>query len=311
MQAPAFASEFARQVHDGLARGGQKTLPCTYFYDTIGSLLFQAICETPEYGLTRADDRIIRAHAREIARRGATIVELGSGSGAKTRWLLEAAGGRPRYVPIDVSGSALAACARDLAGLADVSPMEASYLDGLCRATASRSREERFLVLFLGSTIGNFPRDRAAEFLLEVRNRLQPGDALLLGTDLVKPVPRMLAAYDDPSLLTAAFNLNLLARINRELGGNFDLRCFAHEARYDAEERRIEMHLRATAAQQVVVREAVVDVAIDRGETIWTESSHKFRPEDVRSLAREGGWRIEAQWTDREWPFAESLLVPY
>jgi dimethylhistidine N-methyltransferase len=255
---------------------------------------------------------VIRANARHMVRHlpGATIVELGSGSGSKTRALLEAAGPRPRYMPIDVSGTALARCAGDLNGIAAVETIEASYLEGLCRAATSRRPGERFLVLFLGSTIGNFALDRAAEFLLEVRQRLQPGDALLLGTDLVKAVPRMLQAYDDPSLLTAAFNLNLLARINRELDANFDLRGFVHEARYEPEERRIEMHLRATVPQHVVIRGADVDIEFSRGETIWTESSHKFRLEDVRTLAREGGWRIAEQWTDREWPFAESLLVP-
>jgi L-histidine Nalpha-methyltransferase len=314
MQAQAFVSEFARDVHEGLTRAGQKTLPCRYFYDDLGSRLFEAISALPEYGLTRADARLVRQCAPEIARRmpDAAVVELGSGSGVKTRWVLEALAGRgrPRYLPIDVSATALDFCARELAGVADVEPLEGSYLEGLERAAAGRRAGERFLVLFLGSTIGNFHRDEAAGFLLEIRRRLLPCDALLLGADLEKPIPRMLAAYDDPTLVTAAFNLNLLARVNRELDGDFDLRNFVHTACYSPDERRVEMHLRARTAQHVSVRGAGLELDFVEGETIWTESSHKFRLADISRMARHAGLEVASQWTDREWPFAETLLVP-
>ena len=310
-----FAAGFAAEVRAGLTRTGQKTLPCRYFYDDVGSALFQAISALPEYGLTRADDRIIRACAGELIGRlpgPVAVVELGSGSGTKTRWVLEALARRERpvYYPIDVSGAALAWCRRELGELACVTPLEGSYLEGLREVVCRRRQGGRFLVLFLGSTIGNFEPAEAAAFLREVRACLAPGDAFLLGTDLEKPTAHMLAAYDDPAGVTAAFNLNLLARINRELGGDFALRRFAHVARYNRAARRIEMHLRAKTAQTVRVRDAGIEVDLRRGETIWTESSHKFRLADVRETARQAGFECALQWVDEEWPFSENLLVP-
>jgi dimethylhistidine N-methyltransferase len=301
---------FAREVRVGLTRPGQKTLPCRYFYDAVGSTLFEAITELPEYGLTRADARVIDAHAAEIAAAMGPeplIVELGSGSGSKTRRILEAAG-RVTYCPIDVSPVALSLCARSLAELADVAPIEGSYLDGLRVAAERRATGQHVLLLFLGSTIGNFEAEDASEFLYRLRTELLPGDALLLGTDLVKPVPALLAAYDDPTGVTAAFNLNLLGRINRELGGDFDLRRFEHTVRYDERAQRIEMHLRSRVGQCVRVPAAGFRVRIEEGETIHTESCHKFRVEQIARMARSGGFAVEHQWTDREWGFAESLL---
>jgi uncharacterized SAM-dependent methyltransferase len=163
-------------------------------------------------------------------------------------------------------------------------------------------------VLFLGSTIGNFDREAGEVFLREVRAVLQPGDALLLGTDLEKSVEDQLLAYDDPAGVTAAFNLNLLGRINRELGANFDLSCFCHEARWNAVERRIEMHLRSLRRQRVEIAAAGLGVVIDAGETIWTESSHKYRLEEVVTMAERTGFRCDGQWVDEEWPFAQNLL---
>jgi len=309
-RAPALDNGFAREVRSGLSRPGQKTLPCSYFYDAVGSALFEAITALPEYGLTRADARVIEAHAQEIAAAmgGAPLmVELGSGSGAKTRRLLEAV--RPvTYCPIDVSAAALGMCARSLADAAEVEPIEASYLDGLRAAARRRDAGRPILLLFLGSTIGNFEIEAANEFLYGIRAELEPGDALLLGTDLVKPAAELLAAYDDPAGVTAAFNRNLLARINRELGGDFDLRRFEHLARYNGAAQRIEMHLLSLAGQCVHVRDAGLTVRIEAGETIHTESCHKFRLEQIGGMARAGGFRVEAQWTDAEWGFAESLL---
>jgi L-histidine Nalpha-methyltransferase len=163
--------------------------------------------------------------------------------------------------------------------------------------------------LFLGSTIGNFERGPAEQFLREIRSLLRPDDSLLLGTDLVKPVSQILPAYDDPTGVTAAFNLNLLARINRELGGNFDLRNFRHEARYNEAERRIEMHLRSEKAQAVNIPAAEFQFTLRAGETIWTESSHKFGLAEIQSLARATGFVCVEQWVDSEWPFAENLLT--
>jgi len=311
MYAPALENEFAREVRAGLMHTGQKTLPCRYLYDDIGSALFEAITYLPEYGLTRADARVIEAHAGELAERlgpDVLVAELGSGTGSKTRAILEALA-PSGYYPIDVSAAALSKCAQELAALAPVCPIEASYLDGLVQATARRVPGQRLLVLFLGSTIGNFEPEAALEFLCGIRQTLQHGDGLLLGTDLVKAVPQLMEAYDDPAGVTAAFNLNLLGRINRELDGDFNLRMFAHQIRYDAARQRIEMHLRSLANQWVRIPKADLVVAFADQETIWTESCHKFRPEQIATMARIGGFRLERQWIDAEWGFAENLLV--
>ncbi len=307
---------FAREVREGLSRPGQKELPSKYLYDEIGSALFEVITLLPEYGLTRADERLLRRHSAEIVERlpaPVVVAEMGSGSGRKTRWLLEALlrRGPVSYYPIDISASALARCNQELSSLGAVSivGLEKSYLDGLAEVASRRQSGETLLVLFLGSTIGNFERPAARDFLRRIRRCLLPGDALLLGADLEKPVPAMLLAYDDPAGVTAAFNLNLLARINRELGGDFDLRGFAHEARYNASERRIEMHLRSLRKQHVSIHGAGFAFSLREGETIWTEACHKFQPGELPAMARSAGFSCEAQWVDREWPFAESLWV--
>ena len=247
-------SDFAGDVRAGLLRPGQKELPSKYLYDEVGSALFEVISVLPEYGLTRADERLLRRHAIEIVSRlksRVLVAELGSGSGKKTRWILEALTRRQRttYCPIEISPTALARCESELGQIECVSIVgfERPYLDGLLAAASGRREDEHLLVLFLGSTIGNFDRDAGERFLTEVRRILYPGDALLLGTDLEKPLPQLLAAYDDSIGVTAAFNLNLLARINRELDADFDVSAFRHEARYNFPERRIEMHLRSIA----------------------------------------------------------------
>jgi len=183
-----------------------------------------------------------------------------------------------------------------------------SYLEGLRQVAEWRAPAQTLLVLFLGSTIGNFESEAAVDFVYAVRQCLEPGDALLLGTDLVKPAEQLIAAYDDPTGVTASFNLNLLARINRELGADFDLRQFQHIARYNADAQRIEMHLRSRVHQTVNVHGADLIVDLAANETIRTEACHKFRPEQIRTMARLAGFRWEASWTDQEWPFAESLL---
>jgi L-histidine N-alpha-methyltransferase len=308
--------DLAGEVRAGLCRGGQKELPSKYLYDEVGSALFEVISVLPEYGLTRADERILQRHAADIVSRlkpQVLVAELGSGSGRKTRWLLEALAQRQctTYCPIEISPTALARCENELGQIECVSIVgfERPYLDGLLAAAARRSESDHLLVLFLGSTIGNFDRDAAERFLTEVRRILFPGDALLLGTDLEKPLPQLLAAYDDPIGVTAAFNLNLLARINRELGADFDLTAFRHEARYNASQQRVEMHLRSIRDQIVTIPRAGCSVSFLKDETIWTESSHKYRAEDISAMAVRNGFRCDSQWIDTEWPFAESLLI--
>ena len=308
--------DFARDVRDGLTKPGQKELPSKYFYDDVGSALFEAICVLPEYGLTRADARLLRDTADMVVARldAPTIVaELGSGSGKKTRFVLEALALRQpvRYHPIDISGAALAQSEREL-GLIDrvsILGFEAEYLDGLAAVAERREPGQKLLVLFLGSTIGNFDRPAGEAFLARVRATMRPGDRLLLSTDLVKPEPVLLAAYDDQAGVTAAFNKNLLHRINRELGATFDLRRWRHRAVWNSSDRRVEMHLQSTEEQVVQVARAHLSVRFKEGETIWTESSHKYTPSEVVELAARTGFECEAQWTDREWPFAQSLLV--
>jgi len=318
-------ANFAADVRAGLTKSGQKELSSNYLYDALGSALFNAITELPEYGLFRADERILREHADEIVHplfrakastnipENVVVAELGSGSGKKTRWILEALARRQHttYYPIEISPAALAQCVNELSQLdrINVIGIERDYLEGLARVTAQRSSNERLLVMFLGSTIGNFHRADAEQFLSDLRRKLIPGDALLLGVDLVKSLDLMIPAYDDAMGVTAAFNLNLLTRINRELGANFDLKEFRHCARYNPTERRIEMHLVSLRDQTVTIPAANCVIQFATGETIFTESSYKYRPSEIIQLAERAGFRAHAQWTDAEWPFAETLLI--
>ena len=308
-------STFAHEVRAGLTKE-QKELPSKYFYDEVGSALFEVISVLPEYGLTRADTRILRRHARDIVDRmplPVIVAELGSGTGKKTRWILEALSSRQNttYYPIEMSRTALARCEIELGRIDCVSIVgfEREYLDGLVEVSARRQPGEYLLVLFLGSTIGNFDRPAASLFLRQIRETLTEGDALLLGTDLQSSVPHLIGAYDDSLGVTAAFNLNLLARINRELDANFVISQFRHFVKYDPDDHRIEMHLRSTARQTVSISRADLTVSFDQDETIWTESCHKFTREGVVALAESCGFRCDAQWLDREWPFAQNLLV--
>jgi dimethylhistidine N-methyltransferase len=309
-------SDFAVDIRLGLTKPGQKELPSKYFYDALGSKLFEVITELPEYGLTRADERLLRAHSYEIVERipgDVILCELGSGSGRKTRWILEALSRRRHtyYFPIEISPAALAVCQRELADIDSVGivGLEREYLDGLLEVAARRRQDQRILVLFLGSTVGNFSHPADVNFLREIRMTLKAGDSLLLGTDLEKPVPQLIDAYDDPLGITAAFNLNLLVRINRELEADFVPGQFEHVARFNPETRSIEMHLRSTQKQTVTIRKAHLQVSFEEGETIWTENSHKYSLEEIRNLAEATGFNCAAQWIDQEWPFAENLLT--
>jgi L-histidine Nalpha-methyltransferase len=308
--------EFAADVRAGLTKPLQKELLSKYLYDDVGSALFEVISHLPEYGLTRADERLLRRHSHDMVERLAgpvSVAELGSGSGRKTRHLLEALcrRQRTRYYPIEISRSALVMCERELSDIDSISILgfEREYLDGLLEVAAQRKNGQHLLVLFLGSTIGNFDRPAGIQFLTEVRRILQPGDSLLLGTDLEKPGVQLLAAYDDELGVTAAFNLNLLARINRQLDADFNLAQFKHEARINHVDRSVEMHLRSTCRQTVNIPGAELSVEFSEGETIWTESSHKYSLEETPVMARNAGFRCETQWIDREWSFAENLLI--
>jgi L-histidine Nalpha-methyltransferase len=308
--------EFACDVRAGLTRPGQKTLPCKYLYDEVGSALFEVISHLPEYGLTRADERLLRRHASNIVEllpMPVAVAELGSGSGKKTRWILEALARRQRtfYYPVEISHSALVMCERELGDMDSISIVgfEREYLDGLLEVAQQRKSGQHLLVLFLGSTIGNFDRYAGIRFLAKVRQILEPGDALLLGTDLEKTTALQLQAYDDELGVTAAFDLNLLARINRELDADFDLKLFSHLARINGEARSVEMHLRSMRKQRVCIAAAGFDVEFQEGETIWTESSHKYSAREIFRMARDAGFHCEAQWIDETWPFAENLLI--
>jgi L-histidine N-alpha-methyltransferase len=310
------AYEFASDVHAGLSRPGQKELLSKYLYDEVGSSLFEVISHLPEYGLTRADERLLRRHANEIVEQldaPVAVAELGSGSGKKTRWILEALSRWQRtfYYPVEISRTALAMCERELSDIDSISIVgfEREYLDGLLEVAAHRQRNQRLFVLFLGSTIGNFDRPAGIKFLAQVRRILKPGDSLLLGTDLEKPGAQLLNAYDDEIGVTAAFNLNLLARINRELDADFDLRQFTHVARINHEARSVEMHLQSKRRQTVRIPAADLSVDFLEGETIWTESSHKYSADEVFQMARETGFCCQSQWIDEQWPFAENLWV--
>jgi L-histidine Nalpha-methyltransferase len=313
---PNTTYEFAADVRAGLTKPGQKELLSKYLYDEVGSALFEVICHLPEYGLTRADERLLSRHCREIVERlpkSIAVAELGSGSGKKTRHLLEALCRRQRtsYYPIEISRSALVMCERELSDIESISILgfEREYLDGLLEVAAQRRHGQHFLVLFLGSTIGNFDRAAGLRFLTEVRRILLPGDSLLLGTDLLKSDSQLIAAYDDELGVTAAFNLNLLARVNRELDADFDLAQFEHLAKINHAERSVEMHLRSLTNQTVHIPVADISVDFIEGETIWTESSHKYSQDEIFQMALAAGFRCEAQWLDEAWPFAENLLV--
>lgn len=309
---------FAEDVRIGLT-SSPKSLPPKYFYDALGSRLFEAICELPEYYLTRAETAILVRHGAEIVSRldgPVRLVELGSGDAAKSRYLIEAllarqAGGLD-YVPIDISESVLERSAEllraDYPGLR-VHPRAGDYMRGLEAMPDSGRGGGRTLVLFLGSTIGNLHPEEAVELLAEIRARIAPGDALLLGMDLEKSEEVLVRAYDDPLGVTAAFNLNLLVRINRELGGRFDLGGFAHRAIYDAERGRIEMHLVSRREQRVPMDSLGLEIDFAAGEYILSECSYKFDRGQAERFAAESGFSLGGWWTDPDGLFASALLV--
>src|SRR5215475_6589410 len=307
-------NDFAAYVRDGLTKTAQKELPSKYLYDEIGSALFEAICVLPEYGLTRAEERILARHSKEIVLHlpnCVSVAELGSGSGKKTRLLLQALcrRGGLSYYPIEISPKALASCERELSDIQciNVVGLEREYLDGLLEVAARREERQSLLVLFLGSTIGNFDVPASIEFLQQIRGILWEGDYLLLGADLRKSRDVLVAAYDDSLGVTSAFNRNLLVRINRELGADFSLDQFSHEAIYNDRTHSIEMHLRSSLNQEVSIPVAGVHVQFAKRETIWTETSHKYSLDELDGMASQSGFLPKAIWIDKAWPFADCL----
>jgi len=305
------ADGFREDVIEGLSQP-QKALPPKYFYDAAGSRLFERICRLPEYYPTRAELSLTRAHLADIARfagRGCDLIEYGSGASLKTRLLLRAL--RPAaYVPVDISHAALAGAARRLArefGWLHIVAVAGDFSQPLRLPVFRRRARRRRVVYFPGSTIGNLDLEEAQAFLSMSRAQVGAGGAMLIGVDLKKDARLLHAAYNDARGVTARFNLNLLARINRELGADFDLRRFAHYAYYNAPLGRVEMHLVSLARQRV--RLARHRFAFEPGETIHTENSYKYAVGEFRALAAEAGFRTARVWRDARGRFALFGLV--
>ncbi|HTV31615.1 MAG TPA: L-histidine N(alpha)-methyltransferase [Methylocella sp.] len=302
--------DFAVNVCEGLSRP-RKSLPCRFFYDAIGSALFEQITHQPEYYPTRTEIAILKSNARQMldgCLSDTLLVEFGSGSSLKTEFLIEELPRLHAYVPIDVSQSALAEAESRLAnrfpGLV-VQPLLGDFSHPI--ALPPDFIKHPKIGFFPGSTIGNFTPMEAVELLRLIRIILSPGGRLIIGVDLKKDVRRLLRAYDDAEGLTAAFNLNLLSRINRELGGSFDLRKFRHEASYDPIEGRIEMHLVSMTDQNVTVAER--QFRFRAGETIHTENSYKYTSDQFREIGRLAGWMAQRVWIDEEALFSVHELV--
>ena len=299
----AFRATFASDVAEGFGRRPRQ-IPSQYLYDELGSSLFEAICRLPWYRITRAESSLLVRHAREIVgplEQPVSLAELGCGGGEKIALLVSAAGQRFQLIQlVDISSAALdmARYRLQAIGMRGVLTHHATYEQGLGRVAQHRTRDGSLVVLFLGSNIGNFAPPVARDLLRRIRRSLRGGDALLLGTDLVKPERELLLAYDDPLHVTAAFDRNLLRRINDELGGDFDLDTFDHRAIWNSVERRVEMHLVSTRAQRVSIAAASIEVAFGEGESIWTESSYKYEPEQVLEVGHAAGFGAGEQWID-------------
>jgi dimethylhistidine N-methyltransferase len=291
---------FSADVLHGLAKT-PKRVPAKYFYDDAGSLLFERITDLPEYYPTRCEMSILRERAGEIAKLipdGAALVEFGAGANKKARILLQAAPQIGVYVPVDICGEMIAREAAELRPdfpQLKVIPVTADFTQDFDLPAEVKAAPLR-VGFFPGSTIGNFEPHEAAKFLRHAGRILGPGAILIIGVDLIKPVEVLKAAYNDKAGITAKFNLNLLKRINRELGGTFKLDCFEHHAFYNRERNRIEMHLASLKRQKVKVAGETIDFRA--GETIHTENSYKYSVESLSALARGVGWAPAGAWTD-------------
>ena len=299
--------EYAWEVAVGLRRN-PKTLPCKLFYDRCGSLLFEEITRLPEYYLTRTELQILQRHAPEMIQAVGpplSIIELGAGTAAKTMTLLQAMSRRQirvKYCPVDISASALAEAKKRVRAQfpgAAVTPVVADFSGGFAFLRGIASRK---LVLYLGSSIGNFDHPEAISLLTRVREQLSPGDALLLGADQAKSPEILIPAYDDARGVTAAFNKNILHRINRELAADFDVDAFRHLAVWNPELSRIEIYLQSLRAQKVQVRLPKLTVSFSAGERIHTENSYKYTLDRIQQILSASGFVLENSWFDqREW----------
>jgi dimethylhistidine N-methyltransferase len=310
--APLLASSIAEDVLLGLS-AEPKRLPAKLFYDDAGSRLFEEITRTPEYYPTRTEKAILERHATEIVRAAGsniTLLELGAGSASKTRVLIAGILRRQlrlEFHPVDVSPAALQEAVSSLNGdftNLKVSPIVADYCEHLPQLASLPGRK---LVLFIGSTIGNFEPQQAARFLQRVRRSLAPGDALLLGFDMVKDAQVLHAAYNDSAGVTERFNKNLLARINRELGGHFDMHTFRHIACWNRDHSRMEMYLESTREQVVRIDLLETEVRFGAGERIHTENSYKYTPSMIQAVLANGGFTLERTWKDSRHWFAVHL----
>lgn len=307
----------AEDVRAGLSSTPKFLLP-KYFYDELGSHLFDAICLLPEYYLTRAEDEILSRYSDEIVdsiKGQKTLLELGSGSATKTRNIIEALLRKQRellFVPIDISLSALETSADVLLQTYENFSVEgyaSDYYTGLREISQTPRTSERILALFLGSNIGNFDAEEAKKFLKVLRKCLNEGDALLLGADLKKNKKILEDAYDDPLGLTSAFNLNQLSRINRELDADFDLRAFRHHAFYNEEKGCVEIYIKSLREQTVTIRKLEMEIKFSEGEMIHTENSHKYGMDSLSRLARETGFERTKTWMDNEKRFSSNLFL--
>ena len=305
----------AEDVRKGLEAHPKRFLP-KYFYDELGSQLFEAICLLPEYYLTRAENEILKHYADEIAAAvegKKTLVEMGSGSASKTRLVIEALlreQDELLFMPVDISATALESSSRILLQSYPrlrIEAYAADYFAGM--AELAKKPRGRTLALFLGSNISNFDPEEAVRFLRAMRSVLQKGDALLLGADLRKEAAALEAAYNDALGVTSAFNLNVLARINRELGANFDLHKFKHHAFYNQDQGRIEIYIQSLADQIVKIEKLDLEVEFHAGELIHTENSHKYDEAGINQLANETGFRRSRTWLDSQERFSSNLLM--
>lgn len=308
--------DFAADVRRDLALT-PKQLQSKYLYNSLGSALFEAICHLPWYRITRAEGRLLARFAPDMVEPltdPITLVELGSGSGEKVAMLAEALRSRRHRVLvhlIDISADALELSERTLGRFEHISIVghRTTYEEGLRHAARDRPLHGTMLVVFFGSNIGNFDPPAAADFLRQIRGCLRPNDALLLGADLVKPEKELLLAYDDPLGVTAAFNKNVLLRINTELLGDFDLSAFSHKAVWNAAERRVEMRLVSKVPQTVRIPRADCAVSFAAGEWIWTESSYKYQADEVVAMVEAAGFRCHEQWIEPDARFALTLFA--
>ena len=307
---------FAADVRKGLSQT-PKTLSSQYFYDDLGSQLFEAICQLPWYPITRAERRLLDRFAPAMVAKLpqlTELVELGSGSGDKIATLARALESRQDKLHIhliDISDKALELSRSTLSRLphVDVTTYPSTYEAGLRTIGQKRAAPGSTLVLFLGSNIGNFDPKVALQLLGEIRRVLRPGDGLLLGADLIRPEAELLLAYDDPLGVTAAFNKNLLQRMNAELGADFVLDAWKHRAVFSASQARIEMHLVSRRNQKARIPGAQIEVSFAEGETIWTESSYKYTPESIVEMGQKADFCRQEQWIEPTARFATTLFI--